>query len=155
MTGKSVISGRNMIRPLYTGLRIKNLTKSIRFYRALGFRQTMRMKTLLGELVQLEHPSSGFTIELNYFPRTSRVYEPLRKGTELDHFGFEVGDVDWCVKRLCRAGGKVKSRPHDCKVIIHETGATHDSWVDGRAAYVADPDGIWIELLGRLHPRRR
>jgi hypothetical protein len=25
---------------------------------------------------------------------------------------------------------------------------THDSWKDGRAAFVADPDGIWIELLG-------
>lgn len=108
----------------------------------------MRMRTALGECAQLEHPRSGFTIELNYFPRGSRVYEPLRKGTELDHFGFEVGNVDACVTRLRRVGGKVKIRPYDCKIIIHERGATHDSWEDGRAAFVADPDGIWIELLG-------
>jgi catechol 2,3-dioxygenase-like lactoylglutathione lyase family enzyme len=106
------------------------------------------MRTALGECAQLEHPRSSFTIELNYFPRGSRAYEPIRRGTELDHFGFEVGDVDACVKSLCRVGGKVKIRPYNSKIIIHERGATHDSWEDGRAAYVSDPDGIWIELMG-------
>jgi catechol 2,3-dioxygenase-like lactoylglutathione lyase family enzyme len=155
MTGRSTIGGRAVIQPLYTGLRVRNLDRSLRFYKALGFRQTMRMRTVLGECVQLEHPGSGFTIELNYFPRGSRVYEPLRRGTELDHFGFQVGDVDACVTKLCRAGGKVKSSPHDCEIIIHEKGAAHDSWEDGRAAYVADPDGIWIELLARSRSERR
>ena len=155
MTGRSTKGGRAIIQPLYTGLRVRNLDRSIRFYKVLGFRQTMRMRTVVGEFAQLEDPDSGFTIELNYFPRGSRVYEPLRKGTELDHFGFEVGDVDACVAKLCRAGGNVKSRPHDCEIIIHERGAVHDSWEDGRAAYVADPDGIWIELLGRSRSERR
>jgi len=148
MTRRSVLRGRGDVQPLYTGLRVRNLERSIRFYRALGFRQTMRMKSALGEFAQLEYPRSGFTIELNYFPRGSRVYEPLRRGTEIDHFGFEVGDVDACVTRLRRVGGKVKSKPHNCGIIIHRGGATHDNWEDGRAAFVADPDGIWIELLG-------
>ena len=112
------------------------------------------MRTFLGEFAQLEHPGSGFTIELNHFPRGSKAYEPLRKGTELDHFGFEVDNVDAWVTKLCRAGGKVKIRPHDGKIIIHEKGAAHDSWEDGRGAFVADPDGIWIELLGRIRSRR-
>jgi catechol 2,3-dioxygenase-like lactoylglutathione lyase family enzyme len=101
--------------------------------------------TALGEVAQLEHPSSGFTIELNYFPRGSRAYEPIRKGTELDHFGFEVCDVDAWVKKLCRAGGKVKMKPFNSQIIIHGKGT-----FNGRAAYVADPDGVWIELLGSL-----
>ena len=142
-----------MIRPLYTGLRVRDLDRSIRFYKRLGFQQTIRMKTALGEAAQLEHPSSGFTIELNYFPKGSRVYEPLKKGTELDHFGFEVDDVDAWVTKLCRVGGKVKIRPFNGKIIIHKKGATHDSWKDGRASFVADPDGIWIELLGPLRSR--
>ena len=133
------------IRPLYTGLRVRNLNRSMRFYRALKFSQTLRMKTSLGEVAQLEHPKSGFTIELNYFPRGSRVYEPLRKGTELDHFGFEVDDVDAWVNKLCRAGGKVKMKPFNAKIIIHGKPT-----FDGRAAFVADPDDIWIELLGPL-----
>ena len=108
----------------------------------------MRMRTPIGEFAQLEHPKSGFTIELNYFPRGSSVYEPLRRGTELDHFGFEVGDVDACVTKLLRVGGRVKRRPHNSWIIIHEKGAARDSWEKGRAAFVADPDGTWIELLG-------
>jgi len=151
----SVIRGRADVQPLYTGLRVRNLERSIRFYRALGFRQTIRMKTVLGECAQLEHPRSGFTIELNYFPRGSRAYEPLRKGTELDHFGFQVSDVDACVTRLCRAGGKVKVRPFNCKIIIHQRGVARDSWKDGRGAYVSDPDGIWIELLQALYSLTR
>lgn len=137
------------IRPLYTGLRARNLDRSIRFYRVLKFRQTLRMKTSLGEFAQLEYPSSGFTIELNYFPKGSKAYEPLRRGTELDHFGFEVDDVDAWVNKLCRVGGKVKMKPFNAKIIIY--GKTT---FDGRAAYVADPDGVWIELLGPLHSRQ-
>jgi lactoylglutathione lyase len=148
MTRQSSIRPKEVIQPLYTGLRVRNLERSIRFYRVLGFRQTLRMKTALGEFAQLEHPRSGFTIELNYFPRGSRAYEPLRKGTELDHFGFEVDDVDAWVKKLCRVGGKVKMKLFNSQIIIYGKGT-----FDGRAAYVADPDGIWIELLGPLQSR--
>lgn len=133
-----------MIRPLYTGLRVQNLNRSIRFYKRLGFQQTIRMKTALGEAAQLQHSSSGFTIELNYFPKGSKAYEPLRRGTELDHLGFEVDDVDAWTSRLRRAGGKVRVEPYNSQIVIHGEGT-----FDGRAAYVADPDGIWIELLGR------
>jgi hypothetical protein len=59
------------VQPIYTGLRVLSLRHSIRFYKVLGFRQTMRMKTRIGEFAQLEHPRSGFTIELNYFPRVA------------------------------------------------------------------------------------
>jgi catechol 2,3-dioxygenase-like lactoylglutathione lyase family enzyme len=101
------------------------------------------MKTGLGEAAQMEHPSTGFTIELNYFPRGSPVFEPLRKGTEMDHFGFEVDDVDAWVTKLVNAGGKVSVKAYDTPIWIRGKGT-----FDGRAAYVADPDGIWIELMG-------
>jgi len=140
--------GKLGIRPLYTGLRVRNLDRSIRFYRVLKFRQTLRMKTALGESAQLEHPSSGFTIELNHFPRGSKAYEPLRKGTELDHFGFDVDDVDRWVSKLGRVRGKVKIKPFNAKIIIHGKRP-----FDGRAAYVADPDGNWIELMGPTHSK--
>lgn len=150
MTRQASIREKAVIQPLYTGLRVRNLERSIRFYKMLGFRQTIRMRTTLGEFAQLEHPSSGFTVELNHFPRGSRAYEPLRKGTELDHFGFEVDDVDAWVKKLGRVGGKVKIKPFNSQIIIYGKGT-----FDGRAAYLADPDGIWIELLGPLQSRQR
>jgi catechol 2,3-dioxygenase-like lactoylglutathione lyase family enzyme len=81
-------------RPLYTGLRVRDLARSIRFYKALGFLQTIRLRTSIGVFAQLEHPRGRFTIELNQFRPGTRAYEPYRKGSEMDHFGFRVDDVD-------------------------------------------------------------
>lgn len=138
---------RAAVRPLYTGLRVRNLDRSLRFYRSLGFRQTVRTRTPLGEFAQLEHPNGRFTIELNQFRRGGPFYEPYRAGSEIDHFGFWVDDVDAWVLRLRRAGGRVRIRPFDGRIVIPPR-----PWFDGRGAFVADPDGVWIELMG---PRRR
>ena len=141
---------RTRNRPLYTGLRVRNLDRSTRFYRTLGFRQTIRLRTSLGEAVQLEHPTNGFTIELNRYSRGGKAWEPFRKGTVMDHFGFWVDDVDRWVRRLLRVGGKVRVRPFDGDIVIPPRPV-----FQGRAAYVADPDGIWIELMGPRCARRR
>ena len=134
---------RTAARPLYTGLRVRHLERSVRFYRALGFRTTLRMKSALGEAVQLAHPTNGVTIELNQFRRGTPVWERYRSGSEMDHFGVWVDDVDAWVRRLVRAGGRVKWRPENCEVILPPR-----PWFDGRAAMVADPDGVWVELMG-------
>ena len=134
---------RDTAHPLYTGLRIRNLGRSLRFYQALGFRTTFRGRTQLGEFAQMEHPFHRFTIELNRFRPGSWLYEPYRHGSEIDHFGFWVDDVDTWVRRLLRVGGRTKVAPYDCRILIPPRRA-----FPGRAAYVADPDGIWIELMG-------
>lgn len=134
---------RQRVRPLYTGLRVRHLDRSTRFYRALGFRQTLRLKTKLGRAVQLEHPANRFTIELNEFRRGGPVWEKYRRGSEMDHFGFWVSDVDSTVRKLCQVGGKVKWAPANCSIVIPP-----HPWRRGRAAMVTDPDGIWIELMG-------
>ena len=138
------------VRPLYTGLRVRNLDRSIRFYKVLGFRQTIRERTSLGEFVQLEHPVHRFTIELNRFRKGGRAWEPYRKGSEMDHFGFQVDDVDTLARKLVGAGGKVRVAPYDTWIIIPPQAP-----FEGRAAYVADPDGIWIELMGPRRAQRR
>ena len=134
------------VRPLYTGLRVRNVDRSIRFYRSLGFRITVRGTTTLGEFAQMEHPVHRFTIELNRFRPGSWHYEPYRPGSEMDHFGFWVDDVDAWVRKLRRLGGQIRVRPYATPILIPPRRS-----VPGRAAYVADPDGIWIELMG---PRR-
>ncbi len=130
-------------RPLYTGLRVRDVARSCRFYRALGFRQTLRLKTEIGVCVQLEHPRNRFTIEFNQFRKGTRSWEPHRRGTELDHIGFWVDDVDQWIRRLSRVGGNVKVEAHDTPIVIPPK-----PWFNGRAAFVADPDGVWIELIG-------
>lgn len=136
-------SARGAANPLYTGLRVRDVDRSVRFYRILGFRTTFRGRTSLGEFAQMEHPVHRFTIELNRFRPGSWHYEPYRRGSEMDHFGFWVDDVDAWVRRLVRVGGHVRVSPFESSIIIPPEPA-----FPGRAAYVADPDGIWIELMG-------
>jgi catechol 2,3-dioxygenase-like lactoylglutathione lyase family enzyme len=133
--------------PLYTGLRVRALDRSIRFYRALGFRATFRGRTALGEFAQLEHPVHRFTIELNRFRKGSPAWEVYRSGSEMDHFGFWVDDVDRWVRRLLRVGGTVRYPAFHGSLVIPPRPP-----FPGRAAYVADPDGIWIELMGPEKP---
>jgi catechol 2,3-dioxygenase-like lactoylglutathione lyase family enzyme len=122
------------IQFVYAGIRVRNLAKSLRFYRGLGFRIFKRGKMEHGgEWVHLAFPGTTERLELNYYPKGSRFFEPFRAGTELDHLGFRVDNVDQWVKRAVRLGGKVAaqvSEPHEY------------------LGYVRDPDGIWVEFFG-------
>lgn len=87
-----------------------------------------------GRWVHLKDPSTDQRLELNWYPKGSRFYERYRSGSELDHIGFIVDDaVDW-FNRLLKSGAKPAAAPFGDE---EET-----------LAYVEDPDGIWIELIG-------
>jgi catechol 2,3-dioxygenase-like lactoylglutathione lyase family enzyme len=119
----------------YAGIRVRDLARSLAFYRGLGFviHKRGRMEHG-GEWVQLDYPGSRSRLELNYYPPGSRFYEPYHRGTEFDHFGFFTDDLDRWVARAKRLGGKLA-------VDLVET---HE-----RLVYVKDPDGIWIEFCGK------
>jgi catechol 2,3-dioxygenase-like lactoylglutathione lyase family enzyme len=87
-----------------------------------------------GRWIQLYDPQTGQLLELNWYPRGSRFYEIYRNGSELDHLGFIVDDaVNW-FNQLVKRGAKRAVEPFGDE---NET-----------LAYVKDPDGIWIELIG-------
>jgi catechol 2,3-dioxygenase-like lactoylglutathione lyase family enzyme len=94
-----------------------------------------------GKWLQLESPGGNLVLELNYYPRGNRFYEPYRRGSEMDHLGFFVDDVDGWLRRAVQAGAKREVE-----------------WKEGgwRISYVRDPDGIWLEFIGRTKapPRR-
>jgi len=128
------------MRFIYTGVRVRDLQKSLRFYRSLGFRVANRGKMEHGGVyVQLKMPFTSQMLELNYYPKGSRFYERYKNGSELDHLGFSVEDTEECLKRLKKIGARLAVKP----------------WSEGDAtlAFVKDPDGIWIELLG--HTRKK
>jgi catechol 2,3-dioxygenase-like lactoylglutathione lyase family enzyme len=132
---------RRSTRFLYSGIRVRDLSRSIRFYRALGFRVAGRGRMQHGgEFVQLLFPGSRHWIELNYYPKKNRFYSPYGKGEEFDHFGFITADVAGWHRKAIRAGGKVV-----------------EDFVDGknRLVYVNDPDGVCLEAFGPAHPVRR
>jgi catechol 2,3-dioxygenase-like lactoylglutathione lyase family enzyme len=121
-------------RFLYSGIRVRDLPASLRFYRALGFRVFRRgVMDHGGEWVHLKFPGSHHRLELNYYPPGSEFFEPLRAGTEFDHFGFWVKDLGHWVSKAKRAGGRLKAEVPDGR---------------SRNFYLEDPNGIWLEFFG-------
>ncbi|MEM3623325.1 MAG: VOC family protein [Candidatus Bathyarchaeia archaeon] len=128
----------------YTGIRVRNLERSIEFYT-----KTMRMKVVQrgemeagGIFVQLKSEKSPQILELNYYPPGTKFYEEYVAGSELDHLAFWCGDVRKSYEEVLAGGATSAVEPWD------EGGYT--------LGFVRDPDGIWIELIGKtVKPPRK
>jgi catechol 2,3-dioxygenase-like lactoylglutathione lyase family enzyme len=119
---------------VYAGLRARNLARSLRFYQKLGFKVHRRgIMGHGGRWVHLSFPGAVQRLELNYYPRGNPYYEPVRKGTEFDHLGFRVSNVEAWEAELRRRKLPIVAR-------IRET---HENLV-----YTQDPDGNWVEFFG-------
>ena len=118
----------------YTGIRVRDLRRALAFYtdivgmREIG-RGTMPHK---GRYVHLRSPGSPQRLELNWYPEGSRFYTPYRRGEELDHLAFRVGDVEAAFRAILEGGATSAVPPEESR---------------GTEVYVRDPDGIWLELL--------
>jgi lactoylglutathione lyase len=125
------------IRFLYTGIRVRDLERSIKFYQALGMRELFRGSMAHGgQYVHLAIPGSIVRLELNYYPEGNPYYTPWGPGTEFDHLGFMADDADRWLGRLQKAGGTTAI----------------PSWNEPghRIGYVNDPDGVTIEVFSPL-----
>jgi catechol 2,3-dioxygenase-like lactoylglutathione lyase family enzyme len=128
------------VRFMYSGIRVRSLARSVRFYRRLGFRVVSQgWFSHGGKWIHLIHPSSPHRIELNYYPKGTPFYEPFRPGTEFDHFGFFVSDPRRWIRQAVRAGGRPMTAFVDGPVLL---------------AYVRDPDGVWLGACGPSEPER-
>jgi lactoylglutathione lyase len=129
-------------RLTYTGIRVKDMDESLRFYaNVLGMEiidKRERTPPTEGEVVTLKSPGGDQLLELNWYAEGSRFGSPYDHGEELDHLSFDVDDIDAAVADLSRKGVEVIIRPGEIGGII--------GW---REAFVKDPNGIWIELLPR------
>lgn len=120
----------------YTGIRVRDLERSLAFYRgALGMTEIGRGEMPHGgRYVHLRTPRGQQRLELNWYPEGSRFYAPYRDGEEMDHLAFVVDDVAKAYRELVAKGATPAVSPSEAKGLTE--------------AYVKDPDGIWIELLG-------
>ncbi|MCI4367230.1 MAG: VOC family protein, partial [Thermoplasmata archaeon] len=124
---------------VYSGIRVRDVARSIRFYRRLGFTVVQRGSfSHGGRYVHLALPGSSHRLELNFYPKGSRYYEPFPKGAAFDHFGFSAADPEAWLASARRAGAKFvlgyADRP-------------------GQQLYfVRDPDGVWLGVYGPRRP---
>jgi lactoylglutathione lyase len=119
----------------YVGIRVTNLERSIDFYtKVLGMKVVGRSKIeqTKGETVGLQTEEGGFTLELNFYEKDSPFNTKYVAGEGLDHLAFKADNLDKALEEAKKAG-------HRTILQIKSDG--------GRWAYIADPDGNWIELF--------
>ncbi len=126
-------------RFLYTGIRVKDMEASLRFYtEVLGMRVVDALQDVpatKGKVVTLKSADSPQLLELNSYAEGSPFGAPFANGDELDHLAFEVLDLRQAVEDLRAKGCEVTVEPYSIA-----------GWSE---ACVKDPSGIWIELLER------
>ena len=122
-------------RFVYAGIRVRDLRKSLNFYRNVMGMQVSRRGTMPhgGKFVGLRSPGSRQELELNWYPARSKFYSKYKRGDEMDHLAFGVGNVKAAFDRLISKGVEVAVSLSAAKGVTE--------------VYVKDPDGIWIELL--------
>ena len=121
----------------YTGIRVRDLKRSIEFYtKTMGLKQIHRGTMHAGgKFVQFIDEESQQQLELNYYPPGTKFYDEYCEGSELDHLAFWCKDVQENYKKVLAGGATPAVEPWD------EGGYT--------LAFVRDPDGVWIELIGK------
>jgi len=120
---------------IYTGIRVKDLGDSIKFYtNVLGMKELRRSKIAAaeGEVAILASEKGGYELELNYYPPGSKFYSSYNNGEELDHLAFQVDNLDAALEEARKAG---------YPLVLEMKGQTE------RWAYIQDPNGIYIELV--------
>lgn len=129
---------------LYTMFRVRDLNASIAFYRdGLGMSELRRETFPEGRftLVFMGYPNQlqAGTIELTWNWDGSTYSH----GTGFGHVALSVTDIYGACARLAGMGAKILRDPGPMKHAPHETG------LRDQIAFVADPDGYKIELIGK------
>lgn len=136
-------AGRLCLKFFYTGIRVKDLERSINFYRKMmGMHVARKGKMSHGGLwVEMKSPASHQRLELNWYPEDNKFYREYTRGEELDHLCFRVSDVKEAFRELVAKGVNPEVEPFS----------------EGRYefAFLSDPDGIWLELLGRAKTKSK
>ncbi len=119
----------------YTGIRVKDLEKSVTFYTNLLGMKILDRSTIAaakGIAVNLVTEEGGPILELNWYEKGSPFDAKYAVGEGLDHLAFKVENLDAALAEAKKAGHPV----------VQEVRAPTSRW-----AYIEDPDGIWIELF--------
>jgi lactoylglutathione lyase len=124
------------MRFLHASITVRNMDESIRFYTevlGLEFERRRPIPENHAEIAFVKDPESGARIELTHWEGKDQ----FEAGEQLDHFAFDVPDLDGFLARVRAKGVKVAKEPFQLQ------GGS------GRLAFILDPNDVWIELIER------
>ncbi len=123
----------------HTAIRTADIFKAIAFYEALGFTVTERFTAGITLACWME--GVGTNLELMQVPEPTNIADPFGDENYVGyyHLSFHVEDLSSFLKELVDKLGKVKLLLPPREQII---GDRHY-----QVAFIADPDGLPIELM--------
>lgn len=118
---------------LHTRYRVKDLEKTVSFYKdVLGLQEIRRHTSGRGsQLVFFKAPQSEEEIEICKFDESG----PIVVGPDLTHLAFEVDDLDAFARGSAAKGYPLSDGPHASS--------------SGKIAFIDAPEGYEIELIER------
>src|SRR5437762_13540026 len=118
---------------LHTRYRVKDLEKTVNFYKdVLGLQEIRRHTSGRGsQLVFLKAPESNEEIEICKFADSG----PVIVGPDLTHLAFEVDDLEKLAREAPAKGYPLSDGPHSSGT--------------GKIAFIDAPEGYEIELIER------
>ena len=122
---------------IHTCYRIREIDRSVEFYKALGFNEVGRIPIrdeAINVFMGLPDDGPEPRLELTY--NIGRE-EPYEIGTGYGHIAITTQDLDGALARLAQQGIEPERPPYS----IREGGA--------RLCFVRDPDGYRIEIIER------
>jgi len=119
---------------LHTRYRVKNLEKTVDFYKnVLGLQETRRQTSGRGsQLVFFKAPGSDEEIEICKFDESG----PVVVGPDLTHLAFEVDDLEKFAREAKAKGYPLSDGPHKT------SGGSLIAFIDA-------PEGYEVELIQR------
>ncbi|MGA7861931.1 MAG: VOC family protein [Thermoplasmata archaeon] len=120
----------------HTSITVRNMDESLRFYTevlGLEFERRRPIPENHAEIAFVKDPETGARIELTHWDGKDQ----FEAGEQLDHFAFELPDLDAFLNRVRAQGVRVAKEPYKLQ------GGS------GRLAFILDPNDVWIELIER------
>jgi lactoylglutathione lyase len=124
------------MRFLHVSITVKDMDDSIRFYTdviGLKLRTRREIPENKAEIAFLTDDQSDVQLELTYW----KEKKDWNQGDELDHLAFGVPDMNQAMKWFKDNNVEITKEPYSLR------GSTT------RIAFIADPNGIWLEIIER------